>query len=194
MESESWKASSNGPCSRPFSKSGIKNWFGSLKDLHCPIFSKGFPWHLKAIYHFYRLLAPYNLSPVTALLHCLLLWPIFIHCDGQCQCSIPESVLAMYFSLVHCSILPFCVTAVMQRGCWQRIDPIYLLSIELLCWITNCLALSYIKVSGHHVGNEKALISLLLLQSLKSPLAWFFLTAGPLVEGLFIFRWAGNLL
>lgn len=38
------------------------------------------------------------------------------------------------------------------------------------------------------VGDEEALVSSLLLQSLKSPLAWFFLTAGPLVEVLFIFR------
>lgn len=38
------------------------------------------------------------------------------------------------------------------------------------------------------VGNEEAFISSLLLQSLKSPLAWFFLMAGPLVEVLFIFR------
>lgn len=67
--------------------------------------------------------------------------------------------------------------------CETCISRYKLLSLCSPLSLVKCLALM-----NTGVGNEEALVSSLLLQSLKSPLAWFFLTAGPLVEGLFIFR------
>jgi len=113
------------PCRGLFSESCIITDL-ALYETFTVLFSKGFPWHLKAIYHFYRLLVPYNLSPVTALLHCLLLWPIFLHYDGQCQCRSLECPSNVFFisSIVPC----FCCNAQIhhssrktlgQEECWK---------------------------------------------------------------------------